>query len=1489
MRTVVIVFLALSSCLRVTGQVSLQTGSATFSLPMFDWKDNHSRLNVKVALNYNSGNGLKVTEIASNVGQGWNLLAGGVITRMPVGEPDDQKPRDGAVEDVNKYPPGFLYNSRPITDGCPIALRKYPLFGDKNHVYKQHNSVAADRELDRFAFQFNGRSGIFILDKNTNKGVSLEDTRIKIWFDKREDMDALHRVRTSIYAFYIQDENGLTYKFTRLETTEMMRTSFCDANKVARFTQPEFKGGRVYHEASFPDPSIANPNVINSWYLTEIEDALTNRKITFSYVNRNIDHDAGAGLSFYVEKNYTIISHARSKTSTPVITAIDFPDGHQITFNYGRPRVDLKGDYALASVDVKYYGSYLSKFQLVTSYFIRNRYGTPSGAYQERSARLCLLAVKRFGINVSAEDKPYQFDYYTGSSAADDIVPPPFFHIKDIWGYYNGDNSRAHNGSSVIPLNKSITELSNDELKGLCFLRFDATPPVLNAKSGYAKNGLLKQIIYPTGSTLLYEYEQNRGYIGGQLVNIGGVHVSKTKVVDGGYSNDCNNPIVTNYSYVNAGAGEPSLWGLEAPLTHMVMNSYYGAENRYVYYKFPFKVGCDYRFKHPGILSRDQAISLTSLQQFISTLSEVLDVVSGVITIIDIVNLCIAATPANILAVVIDIIGNLFNVAITCFSRPTQNETTTVFYNSDINASNPLPVQFKRVVVTEGDGSNGKIIHEFTSPDHYAIWEPTNPVLSMKQRYATWAYGLPKVTTVLDASNNKVKETINDYNFLSGKATARATFCYADLSAFTSCKCLVKKNASQSSADWNNPNIYNTEYTAQSNGDILVDNYKFYSGHAELSVTRERTFKLGDANVFEETSTQYTYNCKNLQVEKMVTSTSTGDELVKYLRYSCDFNTGIMTLLNQNNIITLPVSTYSSVSKPTGRNVGMYYLGEQVTEYTRAANGDVKPSRTLEQRFKDPLKWVVGGTQFVPYEGPGVSFPPSKYVETKTFTYDAASNLVGMKDEGGHSITNFYGYNNKYVEASVINADPVLDKPAYTSFEWGSYGGWSLDGGGLTNEIAVTGNYSFELAVTNSLSANINVNKPYRLSCWATAPIIVNGNATLVRSAPTINGFTYYEYSIQAGTPKVTISGNATIDELRLYPQNARMRSFAYHPLLGKIAECDENNRISYYEYDQFGRLTIELDAQRNIVKMHEYNYANKTIDGSGCVVTYYNKAISEEFTKNDCGPGYIGSKVPYLIPANRYSSTISQAYADLQAENELNTLGQGYANTHGSCIKVYSNVAKSQDFTKEGCPIGTVGTTVTYSVPAGKYTSLISQEDADAQAQYEINANGQAYANAPGNATCVTSTEAVWEGPVSEECRSGHRYYLVRDVNPNSSTYNQTQWVDGGEDPSCPTAPIINGTSNVNVTNPNASGTIQGMPNATVTITISIGGPSGSSGSMGATIGGVSYWVSHPGTPTGNPSSRTFTRQLDGNGNLTYSLSLGGSSSGLSGGISVQ
>ncbi len=1396
MKKALILMVGIYLGLQSVAQVNLQTGSSNFGLPIFNWQDDNSRLNTVVALNYSSGNGLRVNDVASNIGQGWSLISGGVISRIQAGEPDDQKPREGTPEDETKYPAGYLYDVTDPSEGCPGALVKYPIYEDKNHVYKQHNVVQADKERDKFAFQFNGKSGLFVLDRGGGGSViMLSDSKIKVWFTRDESMTCLGQgVRTTINAFYLQDENGLIYKFTQKEFTKVLKTNYADGSLTGSQIQPNFKDNNVYHEGMFDNTGIANPYTVNSWYLEEIEDALTHRKVTFTYVTRNVNAHAGTSFTYYEEKNYSIISYATSITYAPKVSTILYPDGHLVTFNYGDQRADLNGDYVLSGIDITYQGRNLAKYLLTQSYFIQNRYGIPVSDYQKKAARLCLVSVKKIGVDLKSEDAPYVFDYNTGSSTTDDIVPPPFFYKKDIWGYYNGDNSKdCYNNdiSSSIPVN----ELSNGQIRGLCFNRDGSGTIVLNPKPGYAANGLLKKISYPTGGTLAYTYAQNTAVVSGQTINIGGVHVSQTSATDGGYSNDCTNPVVTNYNYVTEGTNpQSSLWGYEAPDNVLMTVSHYEPELKKFHYGFRhscWPLGCCiYKYQYPGILSRQAAVSLTSRQQTMETISAVMDVLNVVFHILDIITV---ATGGNPLSLILDIIGDIVNIVITCFSDFSRDYYSTAHYNYDLKSSNPLPSEFRRVEVTESSGQNGKVVTEFTSDAEYPVWEPSNDAYSSKQRYATWAYGLPLKTTVFDASGNKVRQTENVYDFLMND------FRYMDkwgnwYGGYSSCKCLVTKSSSQRNTDWEDPNKFNPPYTpniTQTNGDMRVDKYFIKTGRAELKTTYERVFQQGQSTLYAETETDYIYNGGtdysgyNYDLRSVSTRESNGSWKSKYFYYNREFwdasGNNTLSTLAQNNFTSVPVKTVTYENSAV--------LDESVTEYTTTTNGDIKPFRTLKRNFASPYY----GGQF--YVSPGDPGNPTDLTETQLLTYNNSGKLIGIKDEGNRTVTNFYDYNDKFVTASVVNADVNTDKCAYTSFETSNTNGWTLNGtASYVNGTSITGSFGFNLNGSNGFSSNLNAAKPYRLSFWSTtSTITVSGGATLVKSAPTLNGFTYYEYNISQGTTSITVSGTGVIDELRLYPSSGRMRSITYDPLIGKTSECDENNRVIYYEYDEKGRLRFIKDDAKNILKMYEYNIATRKTTGP-CVQTFYNKLVSETFTKNNCGAGFIGSKVTYTIPANIYSSTISQAVADMQAQAELDRLGQSYANTNGNCIQVFKNVLKSKTFSKEGCPVGYKGTSVTYTVPADKYSSIISQADADAKAQNEIDANGQAYANKPGVASCIIDTEPDYEGTGPTQCQfvngEYHIFYFCTDINPNSATYNQTMWKDGGVSPSCNPSP---------------------------------------------------------------------------------------------------
>ena len=188
--------------------------------------------------------------------------------------------------------------------------------------------------------------------------------------------------------------------------------------------------------------------------------------------------------------------------------------------------------------------------------------------------------------------------------------------------------------------------------------------------------------------------------------------------------------------------------------------------------------------------------------------------------------------------------------------------------------------------------------------------------------------------------------------------------------------------------------------------------------------------------------------------------------------------------------------------------------------------------------------------------------------------------------------------------------------------------------------------------------------------------------------------------------------------------------------------ETEKGERLEYVvPAGKYTSLISQEDADQKALDDIEKNGQNWVNQNGECITSlWYNKEQSKEFQKNDCDPDTEeGSMVRFTIPANSYTSTISQADADQKAIDALNKGGQDYANSHGECITIkWYNVEMKQSFQKNDCLGTETGSMVEYVVPAKKYSSNISQKDADNKAKAEIEANGQDYANE--NGTCETN-----------------------------------------------------------------------------------------------------------------------------------------------------
>jgi hypothetical protein len=134
----------------------------------------------------------------------------------------------------------------------------------------------------------------------------------------------------------------------------------------------------------------------------------------------------------------------------------------------------------------------------------------------------------------------------------------------------------------------------------------------------------------------------------------------------------------------------------------------------------------------------------------------------------------------------------------------------------------------------------------------------------------------------------------------------------------------------------------------------------------------------------------------------------------------------------------------------------------------------------------------------------------------------------------------------------------------------------------------------------------------------------------------------------------------------------------------------------------------------------------------------FKNVVKSGVFTRNNCPAGGTPQSATYTVAAGIYSSDISQADADSQAQTDVNNNGQAFANNNNNAKCIFKNVVKSGVFTRNNCVAGGAPQNATYTVAAGIYSSDISQADADSKAQTDVNNNGQVFANNNNNAKCI-------------------------------------------------------------------------------------------------------------------------------------------------------
>ncbi|HWW40048.1 hypothetical protein, partial [Pedobacter sp.] len=223
------------------------TGTVPVNFPLFTISSGD--ISVPISLDYNSTGGIRVEEVASSIGLGFNLNAGGRITRIQ---------RGGISDDIPVY--GYLSNTiKPSNFSTAIPAH---LIGF------QANQI--DLEPDLFMYSFNGQSGKFFFNEQ-GEVVMMQESEIKV---------AYSRDSNGIIDWTLTDGKGNKYVFGPKEQTVS--------------TVNVFGGGTAPHPSAY----------YSSWLLYSIKDMNDQNIISFEYNSGVSGFDVFSGGFMKVQSNY---------------------------------------------------------------------------------------------------------------------------------------------------------------------------------------------------------------------------------------------------------------------------------------------------------------------------------------------------------------------------------------------------------------------------------------------------------------------------------------------------------------------------------------------------------------------------------------------------------------------------------------------------------------------------------------------------------------------------------------------------------------------------------------------------------------------------------------------------------------------------------------------------------------------------------------------------------------------------------------------------------------------------------------------------------------------------------------------------------------------------------------------------------------------------------------------------------------------------------
>lgn len=359
------------------------TGTNTVSISLLAFST--GRIQVPISLNYSS-NGIKVDQLSSNVGLGWSLNAGGVISRVV---------RDVADEDNTLVFPRNALENNGVMD--PSVLEYFYQAG-----MEDFGSVK-DSEPDLFSFNFAGYSGQFVLDENGTIVLLTNNTDLRVI---REG------ATQSYFNFKIISPDGITYHFEESETTRM--------------------------RAEGNGHTIPGPENTTAWYLTKIVHPLGD-EVYFDYAITSYNYIVANSQTVTVNTNFLVQCDNGNGGTIP--TGTNPVIGNRLHV-VGKQLIRIRGNSpTYGTIDIEYNEGHgaINNYKMVTDISVKNGNGNSVDELQLNYLRTMNNRIFLTDITSTNPQHNHQFDYIDPSG-----FPTRLDKGQDHWGFYNGENNQYY-------------------------------------------------------------------------------------------------------------------------------------------------------------------------------------------------------------------------------------------------------------------------------------------------------------------------------------------------------------------------------------------------------------------------------------------------------------------------------------------------------------------------------------------------------------------------------------------------------------------------------------------------------------------------------------------------------------------------------------------------------------------------------------------------------------------------------------------------------------------------------------------------------------------------------------------------------------------------------------------------------------------------------------------------------------------------------------